>query len=1088
MKKLLFTLILSFLSQNTLADIYIVEFGKNISSYEKTKILKKVGISKWSPFSNMKNEYFDRLAIVDYESNDIKQLTQLKGINRVEADIEIKPFEIRINPQSEMITDDMLFPGVWGLYNQAPTVEGQTVGGAKYVYSGKRGVDIGWKEAIEDIEGKLKKTPVVAVIDMGIDFDHPELKDSIYYNEAECDENHNPKIPKKDHDGNGLPSDCKGWNFAATDVDAQQFPFDDKGHGTHISGIISAKRDNGVGISGVSDKIKILPIRVTGSVDESLEKNKLLIKSVGARIANGIFYAVKRKVDVINLSLGWPKAMDTSYMRRAINEALANDIVVVAAAGNDNTNANLFPCSYHDVICVGSVQADGKLSSFSNHGGGVDILAPGDQIMSTIPTSFIPLKLNIQGYDIQSGTSQAAPYVSAITALVKGLNPELTIDDVKYQIYKNASTSDRHKSIHGLIKMKSDLTPDSPMTLPIFKELNESKVNIKNGTFEFTFFVKNFGKIKDNIDKIEVQSEVSQIKIIRQNLTSVALEQGKPVGIRVLGQVSNLDVDREFKFKVKFHNQEFFHKINLGIDINTLASNTFGFKFKTGAKPIITFNEENKTYNDILNTVEEINSDGELPSYYIVSVKDKKLQMQTYHFDGKGFVESKTGFKDDGVVKFLGIQKYDFNYDGRKDYLISALKCLGESCESGEYKEEDLYISYFYRDINLEPLYVNLPELKLKNKNGVTINNSELAYRKYEISPGKFLALPVFVRNGLETNKDKVNSIVVPSVEYPLDDTELGELLLRQFLGKGRNRIEARIYLSTVNQDQLEIISLSSMEFKQQIKKLMYPELNLRVSYADSLVNIIGVLNQDKSDYEGNSIKILGSYGLGIYQYNFLVIIENGIYRFESMPDWTEPLLAATKYKLFSLNNKSQTSNTYVEFRTSNILNISKVFGDGHFDVIPYRLEDKNDIIVGFLGLFEDQSSSAFILEKIDSLSLFLQDNNKLKEYNSKTQKFSFLPGVVMSEVFYPITLMNRVNSTLVPGVYIDNTSISSDQIYVKTFSGGRFMAPLKNSLFLPDNCHSKNPAVNPDGLYYATALCLGENNDFQLRYFPLFK
>ncbi len=102
--------------------------------------------------------------------------------------------------------------------------------------------------------------------------------------------------------------------------------------------------------------------------------------------------------------------------------------------------------------------------------------------------------------------------------------------------------------------------------------------------------------------------------------------------------------------------------------------------------------------------------------------------------------------------------------------------------------------------------------------------------------------------------------------------------------------------------------------------------------------------------------------------------------------------------------------------------------------------------------------------------------------------EFSFLPGVVMSEVFYPITLMNRVNSTLVPGVYIDNTSISSDQIYVKTFSGGRFMAPLKNSLFLPDNCHSKNPAVNPDGLYYATALCLGENNDFQLRYFPFFK
>ena len=113
------------------------------------------------------------------------------------------------------------------------------------------------------------------------------------------------------------------------------------------------------------------------------------------------------------------------------------------------------------------------------------------------------------------------------------------------------------------------------------------------------------------------------------------------------------------------------------------------------------------------------------------------------------------------------------------------------------------------------------------------------------------------------------------------------------------------------------------------------------------------------------------------------------------------------------------------------------------------------------------QESNLYHIPDPDFLS-WLQENHPTVITNDSL-------NIDLAENYYNIT-------------YIDNTSISSDQIYVKTFSGGRFMAPLKNSLFLPDNCHSKNPAVNPDGLYYATALCLGENNDFQLRYFPLFK
>src|SRR5690606_3609746 len=125
---------------------------------------------------------------------------------------------------------------------------------------------------------------------------------------------------------------------AATDPLLASFPYDDKGHGTHVSGIIAAKKNNSLGVSGVSDKIKILPVRVTGAVDETTDKGNILMRAPSQRIANGILYSVYRGVDVINLSLGWPKAMDTNFMRRAISEAVSRGIIVVAAAGNNNTN------------------------------------------------------------------------------------------------------------------------------------------------------------------------------------------------------------------------------------------------------------------------------------------------------------------------------------------------------------------------------------------------------------------------------------------------------------------------------------------------------------------------------------------------------------------------------------------------------------------------------------------------------------------------------------------------------------------------------------------------------------------------------
>ena len=100
-----------------------------------------------------------------------------------------------------------------------------------------------------------------------------------------------------------------------------------------------------LGVSGVSDKIKILPVKVTGRVDETSDRNRLLMKAPSQRIANGILYAVKRGVDVINLSLGWPNSMDTAFMRNVIKEAVSKNIVVVRcgeSAGNEKLGLSSF--------------------------------------------------------------------------------------------------------------------------------------------------------------------------------------------------------------------------------------------------------------------------------------------------------------------------------------------------------------------------------------------------------------------------------------------------------------------------------------------------------------------------------------------------------------------------------------------------------------------------------------------------------------------------------------------------------------------------------------------------------------------------
>lgn len=318
----------------------------------------------------------------------------------------------------------------------------------------------------EDVHRPLKTTTankvLVAVLDTGIQKNHPDLKNIIHRNESECVALEKFKTclvdnergvcekkwmdlnnPEVDQDKNGYPLDCQGWSLlggvnAAGILGRPDFD-DEQGHGTHVAGIIGAQNDNGLGIQGLSSNVEILPVQVIGVqpsepikplsiYDSPSEQGRESIKrSLGDVVARGVIYAMRSGAKVINFSMGWPQASDSEFMRKVIEEAQARGVLIVAAAGNDSTKALLRPCAYPNVICVGASGPDGASAHFSNYGSGVDIMAPGLNILSTFPETKRPVRFrSTLGYEFLSGTSQAAPFVAAAVGelLARGIPAE----------------------------------------------------------------------------------------------------------------------------------------------------------------------------------------------------------------------------------------------------------------------------------------------------------------------------------------------------------------------------------------------------------------------------------------------------------------------------------------------------------------------------------------------------------------------------------------------------------------------------------------------------------------------------------------
>ena len=306
---------------------------------------------------------------------------------------------------------------------------------------GTAGVDIGAREAWDTTKGS--SDIVVAVVDTGVDWDHPDLAANIWVNHDEVAGN------GVDDDGNGYRDDVRGWDFYSGDSD----PDDWDSHGTHVAGTIGAVGNNGTGVVGVNWDVRIMPLRFMGGGSGSLSD-----------AAAAIEYAVDNGAHVINASFG---SYGYSYtLRDAIAEASDAGVLFVAAAGNednDNDGYPFYPAGYDlpNVVSVAASNSSDRITSFSNYGDQtVHVAAPGEDIYSTYAGG---------GYGWMSGTSMASPVVAGAAALALSADPTMAPADLKQLIMETAYTSSNLSSwtISGgrldaaaLIDQVADHVPD----------------------------------------------------------------------------------------------------------------------------------------------------------------------------------------------------------------------------------------------------------------------------------------------------------------------------------------------------------------------------------------------------------------------------------------------------------------------------------------------------------------------------------------------------------------------------------------------------------------------------------------------------
>lgn len=432
--------VLVFVSPSTKSNVENIRSNLGIESIQ---LGNNPNIERWKikpSQSNSNNSYEDADDFISFMKN------QHPGVN----------IQLDYTYQQSVIPNDTSFVLQWGLNNNAQN-------------TCQTGVDInaekGW-----DIRHDASEM-IVGVVDCGIDWSHPDLVNNIWQNLAEDADGSGSvleyvngrwildpdDLDSIDTDGNGYIDDLIGWDF----VNHDNNPYDDNGHGTHVSGIIGAEGNNQIGISGVAWKVQLMPLKALDSTGTGYSHT--VIPALEYAIANG--------AKITNNSWGSP--FFDSLLFLAMQNGRAHGHLAVAAAGNDLTNIDInpiYPAAFNldHIISVGAHTCEGQATNYTNSGlRSVDIFAPGgDQInaiFSTLPNG---------AYGYKMGTSMAAPFVSGALALAWAEYPQSDFLDIRKRIIV-ASSPD--SSLTGFSRRGSRLDLEKSLSASRFVIGEESQ-------------------------------------------------------------------------------------------------------------------------------------------------------------------------------------------------------------------------------------------------------------------------------------------------------------------------------------------------------------------------------------------------------------------------------------------------------------------------------------------------------------------------------------------------------------------------------------------------------------------------------------
>ncbi|HXH74978.1 MAG TPA: S8 family peptidase [Bacteriovoracaceae bacterium] len=992
------------------------------------------GDMKVEAFYPTKHDYFSSLFVISGNITK-EEIQKLAGVKLVEEAFEISKLSLIPADSTRRIVSDELFAYQWGLTNQGQTYLREKDDIHNLPMKGVVGKDIGW-EALLAVPST--KRPIVAVLDSGVDLEHPELKNNLWKNEGECG-----KDPKVDNDGNKLAGDCNGWNFTEEIAsDEAKNPNDIDGHGTHVAGIIAASMD-GVGIVGVVPNALIMPIKV---MKDSNSKSEVASSEAFAR---GIIYAVDNGAQVINMSLGWPRSMETKFLREAVFYALGQGVVIVAAAGNNNSTEPLYPCAYEGVVCVAASTLNGSFAGFSNYGGHVDVVAPGEAILSTHPIVFEPEFFAVPGYEIRSGTSQSAPFVTGLVASLLAERPKMKIDEVLARIYQLPKAKDPKKYVLGGEATYTGLSAsvEAPVVRPILKRIRQ--ILIRGTESKIIIPVRNFGITSGDLE-VSVESLSKALTVKTEAQVIKPLEQGSAFDVPFELSVDDFTMESNVAIKITIKEGENTHSYINEIPVMRDIMAEYSFlkvPFSFVEKPLPVGGVKNGEISSNLTTVESYGNTPKHDLYLRRIIKDgdkRTLEITLFSREGNKFQQAPKVILVNNALNLVNFIRVDLNQDGSEDYMVQTL------CE----KDTKKFFTFSFYNSKMETLWTQFQDVVL-NVDIYLQRMNDLAFTRLDHPGLGKMMVPAFFTEGQ-----------LPKIDQVLTSWD------RVDMGKKK-----RLYYLEPREKTFIVRALTNGAWVDAVKK------ELKTKWYDT-VEAEQLLPASLNDIKNGTLRVMVTVGLttkrklSIYTFTPKTNTHGPILpQLVLQTEEVDPLLGVTEQGLQVVGDVY--FNIYDRER-SKIVTTKDQVQEGEY---VYRHKTDTDLIAGHLATFSMDNKKFSVIQTREELISISRGSSEKISKRAKL-RYSFLSQRLLSEMYLPVIYQR--DGVLAPALYVDATAVTGNRISLFEEQSGSLVSSIKNSISVPANCKSLNPVQSVDSGANSFVFLCQEGNQWMIRTFKM--